>query len=163
MTLATVELSESNGAGETVTDGISNANFGSNDSANLTAATYPITPGNSGYEKWLRLHVSAMNDTTKVDNLRFYKSAGTLPGSTTLYYATVNVASYSTPATTNLVATTSAPTSLPGSANVNIAGSLSGSLTATGYSDYCVVQLRTDAGDTTSGSVTLTFAYDEVT
>jgi len=39
---ASYQWSESNAAGEVVTDDISTLNFGSNDSADLTPATYPI-------------------------------------------------------------------------------------------------------------------------
>lgn len=53
------------------------------------------------------------------------------------------------------------PTSEPGSANVGIGGSLSGQLTATGYSDYIGHQFITDAGDTAGATTTMNYQYAE--
>lgn len=167
MTNATVEISESNGAGETVTDGVSNINFGDTDAANLDPTQYPISPGNNSYEKWERLHVSANPDGNTIDNIRVYISSGTNPQNnatlkTNCTTSGYSQASYSTPVkTTSTVATNDMPTSEPGSANLGIGGSLSGSITSTGYSDYCVMQCQVGSGATQGGSWTITFAYDE--
>lgn len=48
---ATVRINEANGVSETITNNISNSNFGSTDATNLVAATYPITANNYSYEK----------------------------------------------------------------------------------------------------------------
>lgn len=169
MPAATVEISESNTVSETVTDGISNINLGNNDSANLVTATYPITAGANSYEKWVRFHVSAMGSATKVDNLRVYAPGATFPVSVGTYLLTsATTSGYSAPTfatpvtTTSSSATNNIATSAPGSANLGIGGSLSGSFAAPGYSDYCVLQLQTNASDTASSSVTVRFRYDEV-
>jgi hypothetical protein len=53
------------------------------------------------------------------------------------------------------------PTSDPGAENVYIGGTAAGKLTATGYSDYIPLQLRTTtaaaAGDTSLAEFTLQF------
>ena len=67
---ATVELCESNGVGETIEHNISNMNFGSDDSPNITPATYPIVAGDNSFEKWYRLHVTAMGSSNKIDNIQ---------------------------------------------------------------------------------------------
>jgi len=163
---ATFELSESNGAGETVTDGISNLNYGSVDSPNLDPATYPITAGQNSYEKWVRCHFTGTFN--KIENIQIWKSAGDyVTGEsikTNLTTSGYSAATYSTPTqSTSTVATNDMPTSDPGSANLGIGGSLSGSLTSAGYSDYWVSQLQTTTS-TPAGDVntkTFTIQYDE--
>lgn len=163
---ATVQLAEFNTGGETETDGISNLNYGSNDSANLVVATYPITVGQHSFEKYVKVHVTAMGGSNQIDNLQIWKSAGayvtdemiqtnlTASGYTSVSYATPATASYSG---------NDCPTADPGGANLGIAGSLSGALTAAGYSDYWKSQLQTGAG-TPAGNAnqkTYTIQYDE--
>lgn len=169
MAAATVVISESNTASETVTDGISNANFGTIDSPSLATGTYPITPGSNSYEKWLRLRVSAMGDATKIDNIKVYAPGASFPiGTGTYLKGNQNTGSWSAetfaaPVTaTSTKATATYATSQPASANVGISGSLTGSLTAAGYSDYLVLQVLTNAADTTGSSLTLRFEWDEV-
>jgi len=53
------------------------------------------------------------------------------------------------------------PSSEPSGANLGIGGSLTGSLTATGESDYLVHQIQTDAGDTVGSTSDLNYQYDE--
>ena len=163
---ATFELSESNGAGETVTDGITNLNYGSADQPNLDPATYPITAGQNSYEKWVRCHFTGTFN--KIDNIRIWMSSGTyVTGETIKTNLTTSgytAASYSQPTqNTSTVATNNMPTSEPSSANLGIGGSLSGSLTSEGYSDYWVSQLQTTTS-TPPGDVntkTFTIKYDE--
>ena len=164
--VATFELSESNGATETVTDGITNLNYGSTDAPNLDPATYPITAGQNSYEKWVRCHFTGTFN--KIDNIRIWMSAGTLvTGESILTNLTTSgytAATYATPTTsTSTVATNAMPTSEPSSANLGIGGSLTGSLTAAGYSDYWVSQTQTTTaaspGDT--NTKTFTIKYDE--
>ncbi len=163
---ATFELSESNGAGETVTDGITNLNYGSADQPNLDPATYPITAGQNSYEKWVRCHFTGTFN--KIDNIRIWMSSGTyVTGETIKTNLTTSgytAASYSQPTqNTSTVATNDMPTSEPSSANLGIGGSLSGSLTSEGYSDYWVSQLQTTTS-TPPGDVntkTFTIKYDE--
>ena len=164
---ATVEICESNGAGETVTHNITNLNFGSTDSANLDVATYPITVGTHSYEKYIRIHVTAWGGSNKIDNIQIWKSGGayltgegiktnlTTSGYTSLSYATPSQASYSG----NVM-----PTASPGTANLGCQGSLSGYLSGSAtYSDYCKMQLQTTAATPPGNANTKTFSfqYDE--
>ncbi len=163
---ATVEICESNGPSETVTHNINNTNMGNIDAANLDPVAYPVTPGNNTYEKWQRIHVTAMGGSSKIDNLKIWRT-GALGGSavhkTNARETDYTPASYATPvSTTSTVATQTMPTSTPSGANLGIGGSLSGSLTAPGYSDYLVHQIQTDAGDTSGSTSTQNYQYDEV-
>lgn len=164
---ATVEICESNGASETVTHNISNANMGNTDAANLDPVAYPVTPGNNTYEKFQRLHVTNMGGSSKIENIRVYRS-GALGGSAT-HKTNARTSSYGgalayeTPDTTEASASTQdMPTSQPSSANLGIGGSLTGSLTAAGYSDYLNHIIKTNAGDTSGSVSTLYFVYDEI-
>ncbi len=163
---ATVEICESNSAGETVSHNITNTNMGSTDAANLNPTTYPITPGNRSYIKYQRLHVTAMGGSSAIDNLKIWRT-GALGGSathvtnarTTSYAGALT---YATPVTSSVSTVDQAmPTSEPGTANLGIAGSLTGQLTATGYSDYLGHQIITDSGDTAGSTSTLNYQYDE--
>ena len=139
-------------------------NFKTADDA--TAANYssnPITAGNNSYEVWLRMHFTGTFN--KIDNLQFWMSTDFSPNTgLTVKWNGNNSGSYATPVTSSSsVATTTIPTSDPGTANVSIATSLSGNLSAAGYSDYIVLQLQTTvsaaAGDTSLA--TFTCQYDE--
>lgn len=165
---ATVQISETNGAAPgTTTDGITNSNMGSSDSPNLNPITYYVTPGQNTFEKWQRFHVSAMGGSSAIENITVWRT-GALGGSATHVTnartsAYGGAATYATPtASTSTVATQTMPTSNPGSANLGIGGSLTGSLTAAGYSDYLVHQIATNASDTAGSTSTLNFAYTEV-
>lgn len=163
---ATVRINEYNGAGETETTGISNTNMCSTDSANCDPTTNPITPGNNSYEKWQKFEVTAMGGSSSIDGLKVWRT-GSLGGSAT-HVTNARTSSYggaetyATPvATASTVATQTMPSSEPGSANLGIGGSLSGSLTATGKSDYLVHQIQTDSGDTAGSLSTMNYQYDE--
>ena len=123
--------------------------------------SYPITAGNNSYEVYLRGGFS-MGSFNQVNNLQFWQSAGSDTG--VGIYWNGQTTAYATPVTTaSSKATAVAPTSDPGTANVSIGGSLAGALTAAGYSDYIVLQMKTlttaAAGDTST--YTFTFQYDE--
>ena len=64
---ATFAFSESNGAGQTVTDGILNVNFGNLDSPNLASPNNRVVAGNNAFEKWNRGKFSGTYTT--IDNL----------------------------------------------------------------------------------------------
>lgn len=125
--------------------------------------TYPITAGNNSYEVWLRGHFTGTFNT--IDNIQFWMSTDFSPNTgLAVYWKGNNVGDYVTPVkTASAIATSTVPTSDPGTANVSIGGSLSGSLSAAGYSDYIVLQLQTTtsaaAGDTSLATFTL--QYDE--
>ena len=164
---ATVEIDEQNGAGAgSTTHNISNSNMGSTDAPNLVAATYPITPGNNSFEKYFKLHVTAMGGSSKIDKIKIWRT-GALGGAdvhatNARESAYGGAVSYSAPVATALSnATQTMPTSEPTGANLGIAGSLSGSLTTTGSSDYLVHQIQTDSGTTAGSTSTLHIQYDE--
>lgn len=163
---ATVEICESNGAGETVTHNITDTDMGSTEAANLDPVANPITPGNRSYAKYQRFHVTAMGGSSKIDNLQVWRT-GALGGAAT-HVTNARTSSYGgapTYATPVASAITGAdqtmPTSDPGAANLGIGGSLSGSLTATGYSDYLIHQIVTNGADTAGSTSTLNYQYDE--
>lgn len=164
--VATVELCESNGAGETVTHNVSNVNYGNVDAPNLVPASYPITAGENSYIKYLRIHVTAMGGSNKIDNIQIWKSAGayvTGEGIQTCLRTSGYVqVTYATPVKTTYT-DQAMPTADPASANLGIAGSLTGNLVAAGYSDYWKSQLQTTTS-TPAGDVnqkTFTMQYDE--
>ena len=151
---ATFEWSESNGAGETVTNSISNINYGSVDSPNITPASNPIAAGDNSFEKWNRGRFSGTY--TSITNLRFWKSAGAFVTGEDIK-AAVN-ATYATPtASTSIVATVTIPTT-EGTA---LAPSNPGA--SPDFSGYITTQMNTTIS-TPPGSVntkTFTLKYDE--
>ena len=170
MTLATVTICETNTVSVTVTDPITNCYMGILDSANTALSTsYAIPAGYYSYEKWQRFHVASLGTSTAVSGLRVW-CTGTLPGADThtsnaRTSAYAGAPSYSTPILTQTAAANrqTMPSSDPGAANLGIGGSLTGSLTGAGYSDYLVHQIYVDTA-TTSGpasALTMYFQYDE--
>lgn len=163
---ATVEICESNGAGETITHNITNANMGSVDSPNLNPVSYPIIAGQYSFEKYHRFHVTNMGGSASVRNLKVWMT-GTLSGSDVLRTSATatNYAqkTYGTPSSSaSSKATYVIGTSEPSGANVGISGSLSGEITAAGYSDYVVFQLFVHSSTTQGATVTLNYQYDEI-
>lgn len=163
---ATVEICESNGAGETITHNISNSNMGNTDAANLTPASYPVTPGERTYAKYQRIHVTAMGGSSKIDNLKVWRT-GSLGGAATHVTngrtsSYGGAATYAEPVKTAITGADQAmPTSAPASANLGIGGALAGSLTDVGYSDYLIHQIITNAADVAGSTTTMNYQYDE--
>jgi hypothetical protein len=164
--VATVEICESNTVGETITHNVTNLNCGSTDAPNIVVATYPITTNTNAYTKYVRLHWSA-STANKIDNIQIWKSAGTYTTGITIdtnlrTSAYGGAVAFATPSQTTFTDQTM-PVANPGAANLGIAGSLTGSLVAIGYSDYWKWQLHstasTPAGDMTQ--LTFTIQYDE--
>lgn len=165
---ATVEIDEQNGSSgsPTLTHGITNTNMGSTDAVNLDPVANPVTPGNNTYEKWQKVHVTAMGGSSKIDNLKIWRTSALGGAATHVTNARTasygGAATYATPiATSSTVATQTMPTSAPGTANLGIGGSLTGNLTATGSSDYLVHQIQTNAADTAGSTSTMNYQYDE--
>ncbi len=164
---ATVEIDERNGApAGTLTHNITNSNMGSVESVNLDPVANPIIPGNNTYEKWQQIHVTAMGGSSKIDNLKIWRT-GALGGLAThvtnARTATYGGAeTYATPiATASTLATQAMPTSTPATANLGIAGLLTGSLTAIGSSDYFIHQIQTNVADVAGSTSTINYQYDE--
>ena len=165
---ATVEVDEQNGKSSSpaLTHNIGNSNMGSQDAANLDPTTNPIAPGENSYEKWQMIHVTDMGASSKISNLQVWRTGDLgahaihLTNAKTQNYG--GAAGYTTPTTTiSRVATQHMPTADPGSANLGIGGSLTGSLTSSGYSDFLVHQIQT-APPALSGSITtMNYQYDE--
>jgi hypothetical protein len=157
---ASFAFSESNGSGETPTDGISNLNMGDNDSANLNVSTYPIVAGNNSYEKNLRAKFGST--FTEISNMKFWKSAGDYVTGEAI--KADEVTSYVQPVkTTSTRAVDAIPTEVGSAITVHSAAG-GNTITAPGYTRYLCLQLQT-TGSTPSGSVnqkTLTFQYDEI-
>jgi len=164
---ATFNVIQSNGAGNTLTN-IGNTgnvfNFQSADVA--TPATYaanPILFGTNSYEVWLRFMFTG--SFNQIRDVRFWESANFAPstGLQIMFKGTQTI--FLPPATvTSSIATSSIPTSDPGSANVSIGGNVSGSIvTSSGITDFVVLQLQTTisapAGDTSLA--TLSVSYNE--
>lgn len=164
---ASVRINEYNGVGETETVNIGDSDMGSVDQANLDPVANPIVPGENSYEKWQKFEVTAMGGSSKIHNLKVWRT-GALGGASvhktnarTAAYA--GAEAYSTPtANDSTKATQTMPSSEPGSANLGIGGALAGELTAPGYSDYLVDQIQTDAGDVAGSTSTKNYQYDEV-
>ena len=152
---ATFAFSESNGAGQTVTDGILNVNFGNLDSPNLASPNNRVVAGNNAFEKWNRGKFSGTYTT--IDNLKFYKSSGSLPANTAIK-AAVNAVYAQPVSTTSVVATADVPTTL-GTALAPTSPGASPS-----YSGYITMQLQTTGAASPGAIATQTFSlqYDEV-
>jgi hypothetical protein len=157
---ATYQWSEANGSGETVTDGISNMNFGDTDAANLTPASYPIVAGNNSYEKDIKAKFSGT--FTEISNMKFWKSAGAYVTGEDI--KADQVTSYVQPVkTTSTRAVTTIPTT-EGTALAILSAAGTTTITAAGYSRYICLQLQTTVS-TPAGAVNqkeFTFQYDEV-
>lgn len=154
-------LKESNGVTGTTTTA-TNLNFGSIDSYNIVATNYPIKVDTNSYEKYVRGYFSG--DFTKIYNVYFWKSAGDYVVGEAIKYKGDIGGTYIQPVnTTSVQATTAIPVSTPGSPNVTIGSSLSGSLTAAGYTDYIVLQKQIADTATPGRTNTLTFTmqWDE--
>ena len=163
---ATIEIDEANGAWETLSHNIANSNMGSSDAKELVAVDNPIVPGDNTYEKWQKIHVTDMGGSSKIDNLKVWRT--TALGGSAVHVTNAKTSAYAgapTYATPKVVDSTLAvnamPTSEPASANLGIGGALAGALTATGSSDYLVHQIQSDAGDVAGASTTMHYQYDE--
>lgn len=147
-----------------------NLNLGSTNDADIQPSTYPITAGTYSYSKWVRAHFSG--SFTRIDNLQFWMSAsgsGYVTGETLFVAATTasygGTSTYVSPTNTvDAQANNAMPTADPAAANMGIGGSLTGSLTAKGDSDFIVVQASITSA-ASAGPVqqkTFTLQYDEV-
>jgi hypothetical protein len=165
---ATVEIDEFNGASAgTVTHNITNTNMGSTDAVNLDPVANPTTPGSPTYEKYQKIHVTAMGGSSAIQNLKIWRT-GALGGAA-VHVTNARLSTYggaaaaATPIqTTSTAATQAMPTSVPATANLGIGGALAGSLTAVGSSDFLIHQIQTNAADTAGSTSTMNYQYDEI-
>lgn len=159
---ASFAFSESNTGSQTITDGISNINFGSVDAHDLTPSSNPITFGQNSFSKYIRGKFTGT--WTTISNMKFWKSLGSYVAGETIV-AGFN-ATYATPSQTG-TGDSAVPTSEP-SQNVNSYEGAStivhGASGVSGYTGYVRLQLQTTVS-TPSGSVnqkTFVMQYDEV-
>jgi hypothetical protein len=174
---ATVVVAERNGllSSSTETLDVSNINFGSVDQAALTPSAAPLTAMTDGhsFEKWLRLYVSAFGGSTVVDNVKIWLSSlgggwktgeGMSANLRTTGYINTAYQSGGPVMTDSPYAVLAMPQLEPSGANIGIAGSLSGQITAVpAYTDYAIIQMDVSAA-TPAGAVNtkvLTFQWDE--
>jgi len=166
---ATVEIDEQNGPADspTLTHNISNSNMGGADAANLDPVTCPVAPGDNTCEKWQLLHVTNMGTSSKINNIKVWRAGGL--GAEAIHLTNASntnyegAATYSTPTTTSSVkAKYAVPNTIPSSANLGIAGSLSGGLVSTGYSDFFVHQIQTNPKALSGSTSTINYQYDEI-
>jgi hypothetical protein len=164
---ATVEIDELNGVGGDITHDIDNSNMGSSDAPNLDAADNPVIPGANTYEKYQKLHVTNMGASSKIKNIKIWRT-GALGGDA-VHLTNARIADYGGAedyaqpvATDSEVATQAMPTAEPASANLGIGGVLAGELEDVGSSDALVHQIQTDATDTAGSASTINYQYDEI-
>ena len=168
---ATVTVVEYNTVLETPTT-ITTLHMGSLDAASMVAGTAnAITANAYAYEKYIKLTVT-VNSASTIGNISIWGSADPTPDVilTTAKLTNLAATTYATPvatvsskATQALIYVTS-----PGP-NVCIGGTLTmtsngvGQIgpAATGASDYIVLQLKTQTGDTAGKTLTLYIQYDE--
>jgi hypothetical protein len=174
---ATIDVCESNGATETITHTLAvepalATSVGSIDAPNLDPVANRLTPGANSYEKWQRVHVVALGGAAAIRTLKVWAEGTLSPNTTHQYNGSLSQATYDTanhkqtvyaqPTTTATRTPELMPTSEPASPNLGIGGSLTGALTAPGYSDYVVHQVRTTASATVGATISLVFGYEEV-
>ena len=170
--MADVEVSESNGATETVTDGIAHLDHGSVDAAELVRAANPLTPGTNSYFKLFRVHLISLTGVLGIETIRLYTDGSFGSGVTHAFNGSTVQATYDSanhkrttflqPSTTYTALPETMPTTDPLTANLGIGGSLTGQLTAAGYSDYALSGLTIGASRSTAGTIQFIVGYDSV-
>lgn len=167
---ATVEIDETNGTAPGVrTDNIANSNYGVVDQVDLNPVANAIIPGTSSFQKWQQFHLTALGGSVQIENLKYFNAGGTSPN--TFHQFNGNTVQGSYDATKKTVFETpdrtlgdvpNAVTTAPVSANIGIAGSLTGALTAPGFSDFIVSIITTTGAALVGATLTITFRFDEI-
>jgi hypothetical protein len=158
--VSTFAFHEGNGAAPGTFGSVANLNTGSSDSKELVTSTYPVIAGQNSYEKWF---VGSWGGTfSKINNVQFWKSNGAYVtgevvkwGSSTTYVRPTT--------TTSTVALGSVPIAAPGSQNVLMQGTLTGSIVTTGSSGLIVLQTQSTVSVTPGAANTKTYTiqWDE--
>lgn len=166
---AAVEIDEINGAGLVATHGIASTYFGSTDAAELDPDGAPVAAGANSYEKVQAFHITDLGGATRVESLRIWSdprpSGITLAGNLNVIQANYDVHSATSPAqpvTTSGTTPYTVPASEISIPNLGIGGSLTGSLSSPGTSDYAFMQIRLGALVTSGYDGTMHYEYDEV-
>lgn len=170
---ATVTIAESNGTTPTVTAEITNTNMGSADLYDMTPSDHKILAGTNSFEKWQRFNVQDLGGSSEINNLKVWISDPLGDGATlktnareTSYGGAQTFDTVNGPLATDRSATygytQTMPTETPPGANLGIGGSLGGSLTGTGFSDYLIMQIQTTGAAIAGTLVTMNYQYDEI-
>ena len=153
---AIFEWTETNGAPPgTTTLALANVNFGGIDAPNLASPNNRVIAGQNSFEKWLRGRFSGT--FTTIDNLRFFKSAGTLPANAFIK-AAVNAAYAAPTNAASAVAVADVPTTEAGALAPSAPGA------SPSFSGYITLQMQTTSAAAYGAVPTQTFTlkYDEI-
>src|SRR3990167_2041973 len=165
---AIVEIDEENGStgSPALTHNITNSNMGSLDGSNLSPVSHPIAPGKNSFEKWQLLHVTDMGTASSISYILVWRS-GVL-GANAVHVTNASVTSYRgeakyrTPTDSpSPYAVFPMPTAIPGSANIGVNGSLIGTLTQSGHSDFLIHQIQTTEAALSGSTTVMNYSYDE--
>ena len=166
-----VEIDESNGPTEVVTHDVASLAMGTVDATGMTpgAAGARQPAGSNGMQKALRVHLTALGGGLGIAGVRVFCDPATagwalFTNGTTVpaNYTGSKVTTYVPPSVATGPVPYALPTADPGAANLGIAGSLAGELSAPGATDYLYLQLRAGAGVTASFTSPCFFAYDDI-
>ena len=165
---ATVEIDEQNGksGSPALTHNIANSNMGSADSSSINPIAHPIAQGENSFEKWQLIHVTDMGTASAIKNIRIWRSG--ILGENAVHVTNASILSYKgeakyrTPTNSvSDVAIYNMPSIIPGSANLGIGGSLIGTITKAGYSDFFVHQIQTTEAALSGSTTVMNYSYDE--
>ena len=168
---ATIELDESNGGSEVVSHAVASLAMGTVDATGMVpgATGARQTPGSNSMAKMLRLHLTALGGGLGISNVRVYCDPSVSGWSlfsnahpTQGTYDAKKLTAYLAPSVDPTAVPNALPVADPASANLGIGGSLSGTLSAIGWTDYLRLQLRAAAGVVASFTSPCFFAYDDV-
>lgn len=155
------------------THNITNSNMGSTGAVNLDPVAFPVVPAAHTYEKYQKIHVTAIGTSSKIDNLKVWRNGALGAGGTHVHLTNARLTGYvrkqyiAPVATVSTPATQTMPSSVPATSNLGINGSLTGTILATGFdankafSDFLVHQIQTDASATSGSTSTMNYQYDE--
>ena len=169
------QINEYNTSSATETAAVSSFHFLSADVANGDPGTYPILLPTSddgsytySYEKWWKLVFTDLQGYSSVSDVKVYVSTDA-PGDDKIF-TSARTSGYGPPTfaapinTVSSVANQTPSSSSPGSANIGIAGSLSGTITnlsVNSKTDYVVFQLRVDYKTYTPANSIVVFEWTE--
>lgn len=173
---ATFEFDESNGAGQTVTHGVTQVNWKATDDTVTAYTASPVATSTNSYDKWQNGHFSGTFN--QISNLKFAHTAGVLGTGLTLMGPPTMTAdgdrlTYTTPTRstnaalttdmTSVVAIESGVTVYVGPTSANASGKEASTTSNPCYTNYLTTQMQVasnaDPGD--SATVTLTLSWDE--
>ena len=158
MAVGQFQASEYNLVGEIEATNVSTFNIGDVDSANITPGpTNAILAGENAYIKYNKWKCTTFGALNQIDDLRQWRDSGGYSTGVSVD-CSLRTSGYSQPAYATPNKTTytdqTYPVADPGSANLGIGGSLTGTITAINqYSDRLKWQVHT-TGSTPAGSLT---------